>query len=250
MKRRMRQIFRADERVLIVAMDHTSFMMEPVEGLVNYGKTISETVAAGADAFLAPIGSAARFDEEFGSASVITSVDTANPFGAEAVARALAIGSDAIKAMVYPFGDDDSVNRSAALAAQASAVGLPYLAEPIPGGFSRADMRSPEVIAAGARVAAETGADFVKTFYTGDPASMRKVVDYAGVPVIMLGGHQKDSLGELFAEIHDAINGAGVAGIAIGNNIWRSKDPGGVVRGLTAILHENASVEQALSAAK
>ncbi|MEO9103737.1 MAG: hypothetical protein ABI238_02140 [Terrimesophilobacter sp.] len=250
MKRRMRQIFGSDGRMLMVAMDHTAFLQEPIGGLVNYGKTIADSVAAGADAFLSPIGSAQRYDEEYGAASVVVSVDTAAPFDAYAVSRALAIGADGVKAMVYPFGDDDGVNRSAALAAQASAVGLPYLAEPVPGGFSRSDMRSPEIIAAGARVAAETGADMIKTFYTGDPTSMRKVVDYAGVPVIILGGHAKDTLEEFYSPIWDAINHAGVLGVAVGTNIWTSKNPGGVVRGLNAILHENATVEQAVSAAK
>jgi DhnA family fructose-bisphosphate aldolase class Ia len=236
--------------MLMVAMDHTAFLQEPIDGLVNYGKTISDSVAAGADSFLAPIGSAQRYDEEYGAASVVVSVDTAAPFDAYAVSRALAIGADGVKAMVYPFGDDDGVNRSAALAAQASAVGLPYLAEPVPGGFSRSDMRTPDIIAAGARVAAETGADMIKTFYTGDPKSMRKVVDYAGVPVIILGGHAKDTLEEFYAPIWDAINHGGVLGVAVGTNIWTSKNPGGVVRGLNAILHENATVEQAVSAAK
>jgi|GEM_PF-6483362 len=250
MNRKMKQIFGADGRMLMVAMDHTAFLQAPVDGLVNYGKTISDSVAAGADSFLAPIGSAQRFDEEYGRASVVVSVDTAAPFNAHAVSRALAIGADGVKAMVYPFGDDDGVNRSAALAAQASAVGLPYLAEPVPGGFSRTDMRTPDIIAAGARVAAETGADMVKTFYTGDPKSMRKVVDYAGVPVIILGGHAKDTLEEFFGPIWDAINHGGVLGVAVGTNIWTSKNPGGVVRGLNAILHENATVEQAIAAAK
>ncbi|HEU4849356.1 MAG TPA: hypothetical protein VFS93_03000, partial [Terrimesophilobacter sp.] len=161
-----------------------------------------------------------------------------------------AIGADGIKAMVYPFADEDWVNQSAALAAQASAVGLPYLAEPVPGGFSRSDMRTPEIIASGARVAAETGADMIKTFYTGDAKSMRRVVDYAGVPVIILGGHAKDTLEEFYGPIWDAINHGGVVGVAVGTNIWSSKNPGGVVRGLNAILHENATVEQAVSAAK
>jgi DhnA family fructose-bisphosphate aldolase class Ia len=250
MKRKMRQIFGSDGRMLMVAMDHTAFLQAPIDGLVNYGETISASVAAGADAFLAPIGSAQRYDEEYGAASVVVSVDTNAPFDVQSVARALAIGADGVKAMVYPFGDDDGVNRSAALAAQASAVGLPYLAEPVPGGFSRTDMRTPEIIAAGARVAAETGADMVKTFYTGDPKSMRKVVDYAGVPVIILGGHAKDTLEEFFTPIWDAINHAGVLGVAVGTNIWTAKNPGGVVRGLNAILHENATVEQALKAAQ
>ena len=250
MNHKTSRILHADGKLLIVAMDHTNFLDNPVPGLVDYEGTVRASVAAGADGFLAPVGSATLYQEAFGRTAIITSVDTADPFGEVAVEAAIQAGADAVKAMVYPFGDDDSVNRSAALATRAHAVGLPYLAEPVPGGFSRADMRTPEIIAAGARVAAETGADLVKTFYTGDPETMKKVVDYASRPVIILGGHAKDSLGELFTLVHDAINKAGVAGVAIGTNIWTNPKPGQVVRGLAAILHEGASVEQAVKAAE
>jgi DhnA family fructose-bisphosphate aldolase class Ia len=151
--------------------------------------------------------------------------------------------------MLYPFSGDDSVPRAQKLAADATRYGLPFLGEPIPGGFSRTDMRSPEVIAAGARIAAESGADFVKTFYTGDAASMRLVVEYASVPVVILGGGKKDTLRELYQEVYDAVMVAGCAGVAIGNNIWRADDPAAVTRGLAAIVHGGVDVDEALDLA-
>lgn len=248
MKRQMNRLFHEDGRILIVAMDHTSFLNEPVDGLVRYGETIRATVAAGADAYLSPIGSVINYADDYGSAAVIASVDPRGKFGERAVDRALAAGADAVKTMTYPFGDEDLINEAAALSARASEVGMPFLAEPVPGGFSRSDMRTPEIIAAGARVSAETGADFVKTFYTGDPETMKLVVDYAKVPVVMLGGHAKDDIRDLYQEVHDAVNIAGVAGVAIGTNIWTSDNPGAVVRGLAAVIHEGASVDEAVEA--
>lgn len=250
MNHKTRRLFNADERLLIVAMDHTNFLQAPVPGLVDYEGTVRASVAAGADAFLSPIGSTMRCQEAFGRTGIIASVDTTDPFGEVAIEAAIAAGADAVKSMVYPFGDDDWVNRTFAFAHRARAAGLPFVAEPVPGGFSRGDMRTPEIIAAGARVAAESGADVVKTFYTGDPESMKKVVAYADAPVVILGGHAKDSLGELFQLVSDAINLAGVAGVAIGTNIWTNPNPGAVVRGLAALMHENASVEAAVSAAE
>lgn len=250
MTRRMHRLFGTDGRILIVAMDHTAFMDSPAEGLTRYGETIRTVVPAGADAVLSPIGSIRRHADAYGKASVIASVDTREPFLEAAVERALAVGADAVKTMVYPFSDDDSVVRAFRIAADAARFGLPFLAEPIPGGFSRNDMRSPEIVAAGARIAAETGADFVKTFFTGDADSMQLVVEHAGVPVVILGGHQKGSLRELYQEVYDAVVVAGCAGVAIGNNIWRADDPAAVVRGLAAIVHENATVDVALKAAE
>ncbi|MBM4407708.1 MAG: hypothetical protein FJ038_03690 [Chloroflexi bacterium] len=249
MKRRMHRLLRPDGRILIVAMDHTAFMNEPVDGLVRYGKTCRQVVPAGADAFLSPIGSIQNFADDFGAAAVVASVQTESPFLEKAVERALMVGADAVKSMVYPFGEDDSVIRAMRLAADAAAVGLPYIAEPIPGSFARSDLRSPEIIAAGARVAAESGADIIKTFYPGTPEGMRKVVEYAMVPVVVLGGSKKDSVRALYQEVYDAIVLGGASGVAIGNNIWRAQDPGAVTRGLAAIIHEDKSVDEALAIA-
>lgn len=249
MKRRMYRLFRPDARILIVAMDHTAFMDEPVDGLVRYADTVRTAVAAGADAFLSPVGSIQNNADAYGPAAAIASVDTADPFLETAVERALAVGADAVKCMVYPFSDADSVTRTYRLANDAAKVGLPLVAEPVPGGFSNTEMRTPEIIAAGARIAGESGADVVKTFYTGDPETMKLVVDYAGVPVVILGGAQKGSLRDLFQVVYDAVIVAGCAGVAIGNNIWRAVDPGAVVRGLTGIIHGGLDVDGALAAA-
>lgn len=250
MKRRMNRLFRPDGKILIVAMDHTAFLDAPIDGLVRYGETVRATVAGGADAFLSPIGSVIHHADDYGPAAVIASVDTKSPFLDDAIPAALAAGADAVKAMIYPFADDARTNEIAALAARASAVGLPFLAEPVPGGFSAYDKRTPQIIAAGARIAAETGADFVKTFYTGDPESMKLVVEYAGVPVVMLGGHAKENLRDLFQEVDDAVNKAGVAGVAIGTNIWTSDNPGGVTAGLAAVIHDGANADDAVEVAR
>jgi DhnA family fructose-bisphosphate aldolase class Ia len=249
MKRRMHRLLREDGRILIVAMDHTSFMDQTVEGLARYGETCRSVVPAGADAFLSPIGSIISFGDAIGSAAAIASFDTSPPFLEVAIERALAVGADAVKSMAYPFTNDDSLRNAARLAADAARYGVPYVIEPIPGGFAATDMHTPEKIAAGARIAAETGADIVKTLYTGDPESMRKVVEYAMVPVVMLGGAKKGSVRDLYQDVYDAVIVAGCAGVAIGNNIWRDPDPAAITRGLAAIIHGSASVDEALESA-
>jgi fructose-bisphosphate aldolase/2-amino-3,7-dideoxy-D-threo-hept-6-ulosonate synthase len=248
MKRRMHRLLREDGRILIVAMDHTSFMDQTVEGLARYGDTCRSVVPAGADAFLSPIGSIIAFGDAIGPAAAVASIDTSPPFLEVAIERALSVGADAVKSMAYPFTGDDSLRNAARLAADAARYGVPYIIEPIPGGFAATDMHTPEKIAAGARIAAETGADVVKTLYTGDPETMRKVVEYAMVPVVMLGGAKKGSVRDLYQDVYDAVIIAGCAGVAIGNNIWRDPDPAGITRGLAAIIHGGASVDEALEA--
>jgi fructose-bisphosphate aldolase / 2-amino-3,7-dideoxy-D-threo-hept-6-ulosonate synthase len=249
MKRRMHRLLGEDGRILIVAMDHTSFMDTTVEGLARYGETCRSVVPAGADAFLSPIGSIIRFGDAIGPAAAIASLDTSPPFLEVAIERALSVGADAVKSMAYPFTGDDSLRNASRLAADAARYGVPYVIEPIPGGFAATDMHTPEKIAAGARIAAETGADVVKTLYTGDPETMRNVVEYAMVPVVILGGAKKGSVRDLYQDVYDAVILAGCAGVAIGNNIWRDPDPAGITRGLAAIIHGGASVDEALEAA-
>jgi len=248
MKRRMHRLLREDGRILIVAMDHTSFMDQTVDGLARYGETCRSVVPAGADAFLSPIGSIIAFGDAIGPAAAVASFDASPPFLEVALERALSVGADAVKTMAYPFTNDDSLRNAARLAADAARYGVPYIIEPIPGGFAATDMHTPEKIAAGARIAAETGADVVKTLYTGDPESMRRVVEYAMVPVVMLGGAKKGSVRDLYQDVYDAVIIAGCAGVAIGNNIWRDPDPAGITRGLAAIIHGGASTDEALEA--
>ena len=249
MKRKLHRLLKPDGKILICAMDHTAFFSEPAPGLIEYGKTVRLVADGGADAFLSPIGSVVNYAEAFGPTAVVASLMTGDQFLERAVEHALAIGADAVKCMVYPFTGDDSLDRAQRIGADAARYGLPFVAEPIPGGFAAADKHTPDMIAAGARLAAECGADIVKTLYTGNPDTMKRVIDYASVPVVILGGAVKGSVRELFQEVYDAVVVAGCAGVAIGNNIWRAPDPQAITRGLAAIIHGGATVDEAMQLA-
>jgi DhnA family fructose-bisphosphate aldolase class Ia len=246
MKRRMRRLLPSDRRLFIVAMDHTTFLEEPVPALAAYGDTCRQAVAGGADAFLVPLGSAALYEEQIGGAALIASVPTAPPYGEHVVERALAVGADGIKTMVYPFGEDNSLAENGAVGAEAARVGLPWIAETIPGGFGRRDLHTPEKIAAAARIGVELGADMIKTFYTGDPESMRTVIENAGVPVTVLGGPKMESVRDVLQVVYDAVVVAGAAGVAFGTNIWTHRDPRAITAAITSVIHGGASVDEAL----
>ena len=246
MKRRMRRLMPSDGRLFIVAMDHTAFLDKPVPALARYGATCEQAVAGGADAFLVPLGSSALYEEQVGPAALIASVPTTAPYGEHVVERALALGADAIKTMVYPFGDDNSVAENGAIGIQAAQYGLPFIAETIPGGFGRRDLHTPEKIAAGARIGVELGADVIKTFYTGDPDSMRTVIENAGVPVVVLGGPKMDSVRDVLQVVYDAVILAGASGVAFGTNIWTHPNPRAITAAIASVIHGGASVDEAL----
>ena len=105
-------------------------------------------------------------------------------------------------------------------------------------------MRTPEKVAAAARVASEAGAYYVKTFYTGDKKSFKEVLDNCSVPVLILGGPKIDTDLEILQMVHDAMD-VGAAGITIGRNIWGHSNVAGITSALAEIIHNDASVENA-----
>src|SRR5947209_8115108 len=118
--------------------------------------------------------------------------------------------------------------------------GMPLQAEVIPGGFDQPDQHTPQNIASVCRQAAEMGADYVKTFYTGDPESMRGVVEGATVPVVILGGDRAADDGSLLRQVRDALD-AGVSGVAFGRNIWSHADPAAITGRLLEVVHPRAA---------
>jgi DhnA family fructose-bisphosphate aldolase class Ia len=173
-------------------------------------------------------------------------VDAQPPLLERIVALALRLGADGIKCMVYPWCEDapNSLADFAALAADCAQWGMPVMAEVIPGGFRAGTAaRTPEKIAAGARVAMEAGADVVKTFYTGDPESFRTVTRNCPIPILALGGERAANDRELLQNVRDALD-AGAVGVAIGRNIWGHAQPEQITRALAAVIHANASVDE------
>ena len=216
---RMRRVFASDGRALIVAMDHAGYM-GPVGGLIEPLATVRAVVAGGADAVMTTLGTAKRIADALDGRGLILSVDLNAPDPVAVVEQAIELGADHLKTLAYWGGDDPNGMRNLArYAVLCDRWGLPFQAEMIPFAFAAVDKHTPENIAIAARVAAESGADYVKTMYTGDADSFRKVVEGASVPVIILGGARSDSGAPITRQVGDAIR-AGGAGIAFGRNIW------------------------------
>lgn len=248
-KRRMNRIFRADGRSLIVAMDHVGFTNAPLEGLIQPRPTVAACVTHGADAIMTTAGTAEACRDEIAAAGLILTIPSAaKPATDGAVEYALRIGADAVKVLVYPFqaNPEPTILAQIALGQECAAWGMPLLSETIPGGWGGgADMRTPEAIAAGARVGAEAGADCVKTLPTADPTKFDIVAENCPVPVVILGGAKADSDRDLLESVKVALD-HGASGVAIGRNIFSHPEPGRLVAALAALIHENASVDKAL----
>jgi fructose-bisphosphate aldolase, class I len=233
---RLRRIFGADARVLLVAMDHAAYM-GPAPGLDL--PTMAHVVAAGADAVMTTYGTARRLAQQpdvLGQAALVVSLDVAALEPEEQVLNALRLGADSVKVLATS-GERDHWRALARYAHVCERWGLPLQAEVIPGGFEHREQHTPENIARVARQAAEMGADYVKTLYTGAAESMQHVVQGATVPVLILGGERLANDDALVAQVRDALS-AGVAGVAFGRNIWSHPDPGAITARLVDIVHD------------
>jgi class I fructose-bisphosphate aldolase len=84
---------------------------------------------------------------------------------------------------------------------------------------------TPSIVAYGARMGLELGADMVKVKYTGSPETFRWVVQSAyPTKVVMSGGPMTKTDQEFLSRVKDVLT-AGAAGIAVGRNIWQRQDP-------------------------
>ena len=162
------------------------------------------------------------------------------------VEEALRLGADAVAVTAFPGSpkEEATLESLALMIGAAHAWGLTVIAEMVPGGFDSApEYRTQANIALSVRVAAELGADFVKTPYT---AGFEAVTSTCYVPVVILGGAKRGSEREMLADIKAAV-GAGGSGVAIGRNIFQADDPAAMTAAVAAILHQGVSVDEALS---
>jgi class I fructose-bisphosphate aldolase/fructose-bisphosphate aldolase/2-amino-3,7-dideoxy-D-threo-hept-6-ulosonate synthase len=251
--RRLGHIFRQDGRALIVAMDHAA-ITGPGRGLERPGETISKVVAGGADAVMTSFGIAKQFARELAPVGLILRADgaptklgpdLAGPvwFGVEA---ALRLGADALCISAFPGCDleRETLENLATVGREAHAWGLALQAEMVPGGMgSGPEMRTVENVALAARLGAELGADWVKVPYV---PGFHQVTARCFKPVVILGGARRETVAEVLSEVRAALT-EGAAGITMGRNVFESDDPQAMTAALAAIIHDDASVEEALA---
>lgn len=155
--------------------------------------------------------------------------------------EALALGAGAIcMYLIFRPTDGgmfaDNVAAVAKAAHEAHRVGMPLIVEGTLWGLRNEDRKDPELLATVNRIAAEMGADAIKTEYTG-PDTMPRVIETCGdLPVLTLGGAKGDD-----NAVREAAAGAikaGAKGLIFGRNVWNTDDPAATTRALLEITHQ------------
>ncbi len=146
-------------------------------------------------------------------------------------------------AVMVAMGDPDTEATTVAnlyrLADQGHKYGIPVMGVTAVGKDMARDSR---YFCLASRVCAENGASIVKTYYCEGFAN---VVACTPVPIVIAGGKklpERDALELCYKAIND-----GAAGVDMGRNVFQSECPVAMIQAVSALLHENLSVDEAFS---
>ncbi len=162
----------------------------------------------------------------------ITSVKEAIKLNVSAMALSIYVGS------AY---EHQSISNLSRLADAADDYDIPVLGVVAVG--KELEKRDARYLSLATRIAAEMGADFVKTYYCEE--NFERVIETCPVPVVIAGGPKMETDRQVLEVVWNAIN-KGAAGIDMGRNVWQHKTPVKMIKAINEIVHNNGSVDDAL----
>jgi predicted phospho-2-dehydro-3-deoxyheptonate aldolase len=248
----MKHIMREDHHTVIVPMDH-GVTIGPIKGIENMQTIINQLIQGGTDAVLVHKGIAKRVDT--GNTGLIVHLSAISSLSSNpnnkvqvcTVQEAIRLGADAVSVHVNVGAQDEDkmLTILGKVSDQCDTFGMPLLAMMYPRGPKIQNEHAVDVVAHAARLGAELGADIIKANYTGSMETFRTVVESCPAPVVIAGGPKCKTAQEILQTAHDSIK-AGSAGLSIGRNVFQHENPKQMVKALSAIVHDNASVERTL----
>ena len=268
---RLNRLFNASsKRCFDVAVDH-GFFNQPgfLQGIEDMRQVVATLVDAGPDAIQLTVGQARHLQAIPGKQkpALVLRTDTANVYGKELPDTAFslmieetmlqAVRLDAACVCVNLFqipGAPDvtaqCIENILKLKPQADYYGMPMMVEPL--------VFQPNAIAGGymvdgdltkilhlVRQAVELGADVIKADPTDDVSQYHKVIEIAsGIPVLVRGGGRVSDK-EILVRTEGLLH-LGASGIVYGRNVIQHPNPRGITQALMAMVHRNATVDEAL----
>ncbi len=253
---RLSRIFpHGDGRYFGMALDH-AIGRGIAPGLDTIEKTIAAVVDGKPDALTIHKGIAEGvFSKHAGSVPLIIKLSAFTYYQQDVdvqlttVSEAVRMGADAVAIGCMLCGPEQPQQLAMLGKAVKDAhdAGMPIFAHVYPkGSYLEPDEHTrAENVAYAVRCAGELGVDLVKTNYTGDPDSFAKVVQQAATKVAVAGGTPGKDLRSYLQMAHDVIS-VGGAGVTLGRFVIAYRNPSALIRAISALVHDNLSVDQAL----
>lgn len=268
-KARMNRMFTRG-KCLDVALDH-GVCNEPgfLVGLENMPGVIDALIEAKPDALQLAYGQSDLLQSrpEKDKPALVMRIDMGNPYNAqrhrvmwsmlqnhdEPIIGALEMDAACVVVNLFMLPDEPELFRQCVeniskVRAACSKYAMPLMIEPlvmlpndVRGGY-QVDGDAEKIITL-VRLASEMGADIIKADPTDQPEDFHRVVEAARVPVLVRGGG-KDNLKSVLLK-SSALLRQGAVGLVYGRNIYQHDKPRAIVTALMAMIHNDASGEEA-----
>ncbi|WP_330628296.1 aldolase [Thioclava sp. FTW29] len=267
---RMNRLFAPSGNCFDVAIDHGMFNEKGfLNGIENMKQAVEIVAKAAPDAIQLPPGTAPILQARPGKdrPALVLRTDIANVYGTplprllfsevidKPVEQAIRLDAACVVVNLLMLPDEPEVYRACianinALKHVCDQASMPLMVEPLVmqdntnGGYmvdGDIDKILPLV-----RQAVELGADIIKADPCTNPAEYHRVIEIAqDIPVLVRGGG-KVSDEEILSRTKVLME-QGARGIVYGRNVIHHADPAAMTRALMAVVHENATVPQALA---
>lgn len=246
MKNRMSRIIKPDTgHTVMLAVDH-GYFLGPTTGLEDPRKTI-EPLLPYADTLMLTRGVLRRCvkaDSDIpivlrvsGGTSILKELSNEGITASIEEAIRLNVAGMAISIFVGSEYERQTLLNLSKLVDLGERYGIPVLAVTAVGKEMARDAR---YLGLASRIAAELGAHFVKTYYCD---GFEKVVNNCPIPVVIAGGKkipERDALQLAYNAVQK-----GAVGVDMGRNIFQSEFPVAMIRAVRAVVHKNATVDEA-----
>lgn len=251
---RLRRFFtRDDGRLVLFPLDH-GVSCGPIRGLERMEAVLRYGIASGADGLVLHKGMMAYLERLSGrlpgifmhlSAStqigpafhhkvLVGSVEEAVRRGADGVSVHVNLGDDAEPEMLKDLG---------CVGEACAQWQLPLLVMIYVRGAHAPKPVTDDAVAHAARVAAELGADIIKIPAPQHVESMERIAAGVPVPVVMAGGSKEADERAFLRKIQQGLQ-AGLAGVAVGRNVFQHANPERFLAAIVALVHEGRTVEE------
>jgi class I fructose-bisphosphate aldolase len=269
-KVRLKRMFNESGKCLDVAIDHGVFNEYSfLNGLENVDTVVQQLVKAGPDAIQMNYGQSDVLQSIPGKnkPALVMRIDVGNPYNPsshrymfnrlqneeEPILEALRMDASCIVVNLLLLPDEpelhyQTISNIARVRGACEKYGMPLMIEPLVmqandsrGGY-QVDGDKNKLVPL-VRQARELGADIIKADPTDNVEDYHEVIEVARCPVLVRGGGKADLKWVL--ERSYAFLQQGARGLVYGRNIYQHPNPTQVVKAFMAMIHHDASPEEA-----